>query len=202
MTYDAAGLRQGVLISDTARQFGVALNKRGREFWACCPFHKEDTASFSIYPAKAGGERFWCYGCGEHGDVIQFVQSIKGVDFKAACSILGGEREAGENRPAADSETVDPYAVLSPREELSHPFVVGRPSSVYNPKAGRFSTIVPTMVHPYRDKEGNLLGVVVRQVIKGQKQTPTLRPAWMDGRAIWSRWAFAEPRPLYGLDAL
>ena len=48
----------------------VSLNRRGRNFWACCPFHNEKTASFSVTADKGF---FYCFGCHAHGDVFQFI---------------------------------------------------------------------------------------------------------------------------------
>lgn len=203
MSYDVAQIRQSVLISETARRFGLNLSKRGREFWCACPFHKEDTASFSIFPAKAGGERFKCFGCHEVGDVIHFTGLIKGTDFRASCEMLVGQSDVlPANKPAFDAEREDVYSKLRPRAVGGHPFQVGKPTRVFNPKHGRSTVIVPTMVHEYLSKDGDLLGLVLRQVIEGRKQTPTVRPAVYEGKDIWSRWSFDEPRPLYGLDQL
>jgi DNA primase len=40
----------------------VTLNRRGNNYWACCPFHNEKTPSFSV---KQDGQFFKCFGCGE-----------------------------------------------------------------------------------------------------------------------------------------
>lgn len=52
----------------------VSLNRRGRNFWACCPFHNEKTASFSVTADKGF---FYCFGCHAHGDVFQFIMKKK-----------------------------------------------------------------------------------------------------------------------------
>src|SRR6266850_629338 len=48
----------------------VSLKKKGSNWMACCPFHKEKTASFSVSPAK---EIFYCFGCHKGGSVFNFV---------------------------------------------------------------------------------------------------------------------------------
>lgn len=45
-----------------------------------CPFHQEKTPSFYIYPDN----KYHCYGCGEHGDSIDFAMQAKHIDFKEA----------------------------------------------------------------------------------------------------------------------
>jgi len=63
----------------------VPLKKRGQNFWACCPFHHENTASFSVSPTKGF---YKCFGCGAAGDAITFIQQIKGHTFIEAIHYL------------------------------------------------------------------------------------------------------------------
>ena len=50
-----------------------------------CPFHDEKTPSFNIRPAIG---RYHCFGCGEGGDVIEFVQKINHMSFTEAVEYL------------------------------------------------------------------------------------------------------------------
>lgn len=61
----------------------VTLRKTGANFTGLCPFHDEKTPSFSIK-----GEKYHCFGCGESGDVIDFVQKYFGLDFMGALKHL------------------------------------------------------------------------------------------------------------------
>lgn len=72
----------------------VELKRRGKDLWGLCPFHAEKTASFSVSEAK---ELFCCFGCGEKGDVIKFVQLLHKVDFREAVKLLQIEKSE-ENR--------------------------------------------------------------------------------------------------------
>ena len=47
-----------------------------RAKFICCPFHNEKTPSMKIYE-----QDFHCFGCGEHGDTISFVQKLFGLSF-------------------------------------------------------------------------------------------------------------------------
>jgi DNA primase len=69
--------------ADILRVIGdyVSLKKKGANYWACCPFHQEKTASFSVNPAK---QFYKCFGCGKAGDVISFVMEIEGSPFPEA----------------------------------------------------------------------------------------------------------------------
>jgi DNA primase len=56
----------------------VTVHPRGKNYLAICPFHSEKTPSFSISPEKGF---FHCFGCGENGDVFQFLMKIEKLDF-------------------------------------------------------------------------------------------------------------------------
>jgi DNA primase len=63
----------------------VQLKKKGANWMACCPFHKEKTPSFSVSPAK---EIFYCFGCHKGGSVFNFVMEIERVPFPEAIKIV------------------------------------------------------------------------------------------------------------------
>lgn len=70
----------------------VDLQTIGGSFKTCCPFHGEDTPSFILYEDT---ESWYCFGCAEGGDSIEFVKKIEGIPFQEAksrvTSILGGK---------------------------------------------------------------------------------------------------------------
>src|SRR5690242_15049081 len=81
----------------------VELRRAGaNRFEGLCPFHDERTPSFGINPAE---KVFYCFGCGEGGDVFKFVQLTEGVDFKGSMELLadryGVELEVVEEDPAS-----------------------------------------------------------------------------------------------------
>ena len=63
----------------------LTLNRKGSTYWACCPFHHEKTPSFAV---NEQGQFYHCFGCGESGDVIKFVEKLEGTDFMGAVKIL------------------------------------------------------------------------------------------------------------------
>ena len=63
----------------------VQLKKKGANWMACCPFHKEKTPSFSVSPAK---EIFYCFGCHKGGTVFNFVMEVERVSFPEAIRIV------------------------------------------------------------------------------------------------------------------
>lgn len=63
----------------------VTLERKGSNYWACCPFHHEKTPSFSV---NSLDQYYHCFGCGASGDVITFIREIESVDFVDAVKIL------------------------------------------------------------------------------------------------------------------
>ncbi|HEX4900468.1 MAG TPA: DNA primase, partial [Pyrinomonadaceae bacterium] len=63
----------------------VTLKKKGANWMACCPFHKEKTPSFSVSPAK---EIFYCFGCHKGGTVFNFVMEMERVSFPEAIRLV------------------------------------------------------------------------------------------------------------------
>ncbi|HEY5443709.1 MAG TPA: DNA primase, partial [Pyrinomonadaceae bacterium] len=63
----------------------VQLKKKGANWMACCPFHKEKTPSFSVSPSKG---IFYCFGCHKGGDVFNFVKEVEGLDFGEAIKVV------------------------------------------------------------------------------------------------------------------
>jgi CHC2 zinc finger/AAA domain len=78
----ADDLKRLVSLRDVAAGV-VKLEKRGEEYWACCPFHSEKTASFAI-KMKGDGEVFFCQGCGKGGSVVDFLMLHENIDQKEA----------------------------------------------------------------------------------------------------------------------
>lgn len=63
----------------------VSLKKRGQNYIGLCPFHGEKTPSFNVNPSMG---IYKCFGCGESGDVIEFLRKYENLDFKEAVEIL------------------------------------------------------------------------------------------------------------------
>src|SRR5665647_2075811 len=83
----------------------VRLRKAGGTYKGLCPFHQEKTPSFTVTPSRG---TFKCFGCGEGGDAIAFVEKLEQVDFVGAIETLakrfGVPIEYEEISPEADRE--------------------------------------------------------------------------------------------------
>lgn len=95
-------VREAADIVDVIGEY-VTLKKAGTRFTGLCPFHNEKTPSFSVNPQ---GQFFYCFGCGESGDVFSFVMKHHHMDFPEAMKLL------------ADKYKVDlPEREMSPEEK-------------------------------------------------------------------------------------
>ena len=86
----------------------VSLKKKGKRYWACCPFHQEKTPSFSISPEDG---LYYCFGCHAGGDVFSFVEKMENLSFMEAVERLA---------EAAHLEL--PKAEVSPEEKRRKQF--------------------------------------------------------------------------------
>jgi hypothetical protein len=91
------------VISETLK-----LMRYGRVYVALCPFHGERTPSFAVYP-----DHYHCFGCGAHGDVIDWLMHTRRMSFVEASALLGGDisststYQPNENPPRAHSAADD-----------------------------------------------------------------------------------------------
>jgi DNA primase len=89
----------------------VPLKKKGREFWACCPFHGEKTPSFSVSPGK---QFYHCFGCQKSGNAVGFLMDYDHMEFVEAIESLAAslgievpyEKGSAPSKPA--QQTLEP----------------------------------------------------------------------------------------------
>ncbi len=79
----------------------VSLKKAGANYIACCPFHSEKTPSFTVSPTK---QFYHCFGCGAHGNAINFLMEYSGYSFVDAVQNLA----ALVGMPMPESQPVSP----------------------------------------------------------------------------------------------
>ncbi|SPF67457.1 DnaB-helicase binding domain of primase [Propionibacterium ruminifibrarum] len=82
---DIALVRERVRIDDVVGSYVTLRNAGGGSLKGLCPFHDEKTPSFQVTPARG---LFYCFGCGEGGDVITFMQKIDNLSFTEAVQAL------------------------------------------------------------------------------------------------------------------
>jgi len=77
-------IRNAGSIVDIIGEF-VALKKAGQNWVGLCPFHTEKTPSFTVSPQK---DMFYCFGCGEGGNIFSFLMKQQGISFPEAVKLL------------------------------------------------------------------------------------------------------------------
>ncbi len=82
---DIAEVRDRARIDDVIGSHVALRNAGGGALKGLCPFHAEKTPSFQVTPARGF---YYCFGCGEGGDVITFVQKISNLSFTEAVEHL------------------------------------------------------------------------------------------------------------------
>lgn len=80
----------------------VRLKKQGDKYIALCPFHREKTPSFHVFP---GEEHYHCFGCGAHGNIFTFLINHTHVSFAEAVERLASM--AGLPLPAQAESTAE-----------------------------------------------------------------------------------------------
>ncbi|MGR5486221.1 DNA primase [Vibrio alfacsensis] len=102
----------------------VKLKKKGKNYGACCPFHNEKTPSFSVSQEK---QFYHCFGCGVHGNAIDFIMEFERLDFVEAIEELasylgldvpreqrsGGSGPSNSGPQASSSEKRSLYDLMS-----------------------------------------------------------------------------------------
>jgi DNA primase len=90
------------------------LRRVGTQLVGLCPFHDERSPSFSIDPVK---KVYFCFGCGEAGDVFSYVQKTQGLDFVGALEFLADrahiELERAQDDPEAEKREAQKARLLA-----------------------------------------------------------------------------------------
>lgn len=77
-------LKSKIDIVDVVSQ-SIPLTQKGRNFWGRCPFHNEKTPSFAVNQDR---QVYHCFGCGEGGDAIKFIEKTESLGFMDAVRFL------------------------------------------------------------------------------------------------------------------
>lgn len=84
---DIAEVRDRARIDDVVREYVTLKNAGGGSLKGLCPFHDERTPSFHVTPSRG---MWYCFGCSEGGDVLNFLQKIDHLSFTEAVEKLAG----------------------------------------------------------------------------------------------------------------
>ena len=207
---DIDALKARISIEQVIEACGVELHRTGAELAALCPFHSERTPSFKVTPSE---QLYYCAGCGQGGDSIEFIRELYGLGFRDAAEklaeIAGGGMpvEGGEAAPkrASRKEHAPPKWIKStPPANAPEP-----PASLKVLRAGQWIAAPVVARWAYRDETGQLIGYTCRiEFTKpdGGTSKDVIPLTWQTntetGEQSWRQGAFEEPRPLYGAELL
>ena len=178
----------------------LKLKREGREFVCLCPFHQEKTPSFKINDAKG---MYYCFGCGAHGDIFDFVQRFHSCNFTTACEYLGGEKiPTGRPPLKLVKPAIEPLR-SAPVPDSHIMFEAGDTITAWKPDDNRTTTYRPDGVWAYTTEAGDLTHYVIRINFDGGKKIfIPLRPVYRGDDVVWATAHAETPRPMYGLDRL
>ncbi len=143
-------------IVDVVSRFNVTLTRKGAHFVGLCPFHSEKTGSFIVSPSR---NTYHCFGCGAHGDGIDFVMKLDNRTYPEAIEYLANmygiqvlhnekrvtdeQREAARQREAMliavariQEYFVEQLAVNTPEAEKARQYAYGRWGEEYCKEVG------------------------------------------------------------------
>lgn len=108
-------VKASVNLADFIIASGMPLTGGPVEFKALCPFHPDKNPSFTVNVEK---RFFQCFGCGVSGDVFEFVQRTKGLDFMAALKLVANSVGIAVPEP----RIYQPAALKTKTSPASQPF--------------------------------------------------------------------------------
>lgn len=106
-------IRDRIDIVEVVSRF-VSLKKAGQHFKGLCPFHSENTPSFTVNPSR---QLFHCFGCGQGGDAIAFLMQHEKMDFLDAVRELAQLARVPLPEPRSGQDNVATEAIGRERYE-------------------------------------------------------------------------------------
>ena len=219
-TSRVAAIKQQTKLSDLIGT-SVRLRRRGRLYVGLCPFHVERTPSFTINDQRGF---FHCFGCGAHGDHLDWLKHSEGWSFGEALDHLdggrrfrvtnGGLRQVLRDEPKEDADSIAWArslwdAALSPYGTLVETYLHSRGVDIPVPEVLRFAPTLresqtgrryPVMLAAIVDGAGELIGVH-RTYLRsdGQGKAPITTAKKVAGRVAGGTIRLAPPGPLLGV---
>ncbi len=168
----------------------VKLIRAGNEWKACCPFHADRSPSFTIFD---GGERFYCFGCGAGGDVLDYIQRVHGITLREAAAMLDGGNLPMVVQPALPPEperdtTAEAIAIWRAAGPIAgtpaEAYLRGRGLDLRLPESLRFARLrygskslpcLVALIANGQDKIGGIQRTFVREDGTGKADVPAAK---------------------------
>jgi phage/plasmid primase-like uncharacterized protein len=142
MAFDFAAIRRDYpLEAEVAKT--VRLRRAGGNKSGVCPFHPDKSPSFVVYPDNT----FHCFGCGAHGDVIDYVGKINNLRVTDAIGYL-----TGNAAPVLDAEDRAAWRIEKERQERERDANMAAASATAD-RRWQKATTVNGASHPYLDRK-------------------------------------------------
>lgn len=121
MHYETKFIKQIYEATDIVELIGetVVLERQGNYYVGLCPFHKERTVSFTVYPEE---QRYHCFGCGVGGNVYSFVMQKDNCSFDAAVSKLAARAGIPMPEKMKDEKTEEKRSRMYQINEFAYSF--------------------------------------------------------------------------------
>ncbi len=125
-------VKERIDIVDLVNQY-VPLKKSGVNHKGLCPFHREKSPSFMVHEER---QVFKCFGCGESGDALSFIQKMEGLNFPEALHLLADRvgiklerRHPDQSSSAERDEKSVLYRINAAAAKLFHRLLVSHPAA-------------------------------------------------------------------------
>ena len=164
-------IRNRLDIADVIGQY-IPVSRKGRDYWACCPFHKEKTPSFQI---RSDHQVYHCYGCGKHGDIFTFIKEENGVSFSEAVEILA--KRAGLELP---EQTFNPEEAKK-KKTIEKIFAINKEAALFYYNTLKTSAGQPALSYL---SERNLTWETIRKFGMGYSPDFDSLPAYLDKKGF------------------
>ncbi len=175
---------------DVAGKF-MTFKKSGANYIAVCFFHGEKSGSFTI---KQNSQKFKCFGCGKHGDVIDLLEGTGMTKSEAIKYLKDPNNNAGIVPGAVKKEYKQPAAQwvqIMPKKDF-------QVTEIFHKEHG-----TPTRVFTYMTAEKIVIGYTCRFDLQdGSKQVLPFSYFTNGKQEGWMWGGLGVPRPLYNLDVL
>jgi hypothetical protein len=174
---DAEQIKNSVDIVAVIGQF-VDLKQTGSGYMGCCPFHDEKTPSFNVHP-----DGFYkCHGgCEAQGDVIDFIQKYKNLDFKGAVKFLGGEikteKPASKKQKKKKAATPVPLDYEAAKNHYTLDIMQDRANYLFKDNPHEFK-----QAWPYKNDDGQVELVAAR--FEDKDGNKTVLSMYWNGKTI------------------
>jgi DNA primase len=182
--YDLDALQEQIDIVEYIGRY-VDLEYKNGEWWGMCPFHSENTASFSV---NENTKLFYCFGCGEGGNIFDFIIKKDKISFRQALTTLvnqfGGslsqisailrvlKKYQPKNKNVSENRIILPSEIMGNYDEgLIQEWVdEGISPEILNKYQVKYDNYHQRITFPIWDNEGNIIAISGRTIDPQWKQ--------------------------------